>query len=148
MWFYLTQHTWVLNHVQLFGTPWTVNHQASLSMGFSRQEYWSGLPFPTPGDLPDPEIEPISLMFPVLAGGFFTTEPPEKPPNTYMHRIKSSNGGVGRGWEEWWNEGPERLTSPRLHIWQMTKLKFKRRSYFTLPWITNKLQESRLFPST
>ena len=43
-------------------------------MGFSRQEYWSGLPFPTPGDLPDPEIEPApSLMFPVLAGGYFTT---------------------------------------------------------------------------
>jgi len=39
-------------------------------------------------------------MFPALAGGFFTIEPPEKPPNTYMHRIKSSNGGVGRGWEE------------------------------------------------
>ena len=46
-----------LNHVQLFATPWTVAYQASQSMGFSRQEYWSGLPFPSPGDLPDPEIE-------------------------------------------------------------------------------------------
>ena len=53
--------------------PWTVAGQAPLSMGFSRQEYWIGLPFPTPGDLPDPGIEPISLMSPALAGGFFTT---------------------------------------------------------------------------
>ena len=56
-----------------FATPWTVPHQAPLSMGFSRQEYWSGLPFPPPGDLPDPGIEPRSLMSPALAGGFFTT---------------------------------------------------------------------------
>ena len=69
-------------------------------MGFPRQEYWRALPFPTPGDRPDPGIEPMSLMFPALAGGFFTSEPPGKPPNTYMHRIKSSNGKVGKGWEE------------------------------------------------
>ena len=56
-----------------------VAHQAPLCMGFSRQEYWSGLPFPPPGDLPDLEIEPTSLTFPALAGGFFTTEPPGKP---------------------------------------------------------------------
>ena len=49
------------SHVQLFATPWTVAHQAPLSMGFSRQEYWSGLPFPSPGDLPNPGIEPGSL---------------------------------------------------------------------------------------
>ena len=49
-----------LSRVQLFETPWTVAYQASLSMGFSRQEYWSGLPFPSPGDLPDPGIEPRS----------------------------------------------------------------------------------------
>ena len=48
-------------------------------MGFSRQEYWSGLPFPSPGDLPHPEKEPVSLASPTLAGGFFTTEPPGKP---------------------------------------------------------------------
>ena len=47
-----------LGHVQLFATPWTIAYQASLSMGFSRQEYWSGFPFPSPGDLPDPGIEP------------------------------------------------------------------------------------------
>ena len=57
-------------------TPWTVAHQAPLSMGFSRQEDWSGLPFPPPGDLPDPGVEPVS---PTLAGGFFSTEPPRKP---------------------------------------------------------------------
>ena len=49
-----------LSRVQLFATPWTVAHQASPSMGFSRQEYWSGLPFPSPGDLPDPGTEPGS----------------------------------------------------------------------------------------
>ena len=54
-------------------TPWTVAHQAPLSMGLSRQEYWSGLPCPPPGDLPDPGIEPASLMSPALGGGFFTT---------------------------------------------------------------------------
>ena len=48
-------------------------------MGFSRQEHWSGLSFPSPGDLPDPWIEPMSHVSPALAGGFFTTEPPEKP---------------------------------------------------------------------
>ena len=57
-------------------TPWTVVRQASLSMGFPRQEYWSGLPFPSPGDLPNPGIESAYLA---LAGRFFTYEPPEKP---------------------------------------------------------------------
>ena len=54
-------------------------------MGFSRQEYWSGLPFPSPGDLPDPGIEPMSLVSPVLAGRFLTTEPLGKP---YESNIK------------------------------------------------------------
>ena len=57
-------------------TPWTVAHQAPLSMGFSRQEYWSALPFPLPRDLLDLGIEPMSLESPALAGGFFTTVPP------------------------------------------------------------------------
>jgi len=64
----------MLSHVQLFATPWTVAHQAPLSMGFFRQEYWSGLPFPSPGHLPHPGIELVSLMSPALAGGFFTTD--------------------------------------------------------------------------
>ena len=59
--------------VQLFVTPWIIAHQAPLSMGFSRQEHWSGLPCPSPGDLPDPGIEPVSLMSSALAGMFFTT---------------------------------------------------------------------------
>ena len=53
--------------------PWTVAHQGLLSMEFSRQEYWSGLPFPPPGELPNPGIEPASLASPALAGAFFTT---------------------------------------------------------------------------
>ena len=59
-----------------FATSWTVDHQAPLSMGFPRQEYWSGLPFPSLGDLPNPGIE---LVSPALAGGFFFSEPPGKP---------------------------------------------------------------------
>ena len=69
----------VLSHVQLFVTPWTAAHKPPLSMEFSRQEYWSGLPFPTPEDLPYPGIEPASPVSPALAGGCFTTEPPGKP---------------------------------------------------------------------
>ena len=64
-----------LSHVQPFVTPWTVAHQTPLSMGFSRQKYWSGLLFPSPGDLPDPGIK---AMCPALADGFFTTESPGK----------------------------------------------------------------------
>ena len=59
-------------------TPWTVAHQAPLSMGFLRQEYWSGLPFPPPGDLPQPGIEPGS---PALQADSLSTEPPGKPQN-------------------------------------------------------------------
>ena len=66
----------LLSHVWLIATPRTVTCQAFLSMGFSRQEYWSGLAFPTPGDLPDPGIKLASLASPALAGGFFTTAPP------------------------------------------------------------------------
>ena len=63
----------MLSHFQLFATLWTVALQTPLFMGFPRQEYWSGLSFPSPGDLPDPGIEPASLTFPALTGGFFTT---------------------------------------------------------------------------
>ena len=62
-----------LSHVRLFATPWTGAYQASLLMGFSRQEYWSGLPFPSPGDLPNPGMEPGS---PTLEADAFTSEPP------------------------------------------------------------------------
>ena len=65
-----------LSHVRLFATLWTVAHQAPLSMGFTRQEYWSGVPFPSPGDLPDPGIEPWS---PALQADALPCEPPGKP---------------------------------------------------------------------
>ena len=79
LWFHLSAFTpasWVrvcesLSPVQLFATLWTVAHQAPPSIGFSRQEYWSGLPFPSPGDLLDPEIKPET---PALAGGFCMQE--------------------------------------------------------------------------
>ena len=61
------------SRVQLFATPWTIAHQAPLSTGLSRQEHWSGLPFPPPGDLPNSRMESASLMCPALAGGFFIT---------------------------------------------------------------------------
>ena len=64
-----------LSRVRLFVSPWTVAHQAPPSMGFSRQEYWSGLPFPFPGDLPNPGIKPRS---PALQADALTSEPPGK----------------------------------------------------------------------
>ena len=69
----------VLSHAQLFATPWTVACKAPLSMEFSRQEYCSGLPFPSPGDLFDPGITPMTHLFPALAGRFFTTVPLGNP---------------------------------------------------------------------
>ena len=71
--------------VQLFATPWTVARQASLSMDFSRQEYWSGLLFPFPGDLPDPGIEPGS---PALQVDFLPAEQPGKP---YINSMATTN---------------------------------------------------------
>ena len=64
-----------LSRVRLFATPWTVAYEAPPSMGFSRQEYWSGLPFPSPGDLPDPGIEPRS---PALQADALPSKPPGK----------------------------------------------------------------------
>ena len=78
-----------LSRVQLFVIPWTVAHQAPLSLEFSRQEYSSGLPFPSPGDLLGPGIEPVSPESPELAGRFFTTEPRRGPWNA---SLSSSNG--------------------------------------------------------
>ena len=72
--------------VRLFETPWTVAHQPLLSTGFSRQEYWSGLPCHSPGDLPNPGIEPTSLMSPALAGRFFTTSATGKCTHLHTHK--------------------------------------------------------------
>ena len=71
-----------VSHVQLFANPWTVAYQAPLSMGFSREEYWSGLPFPSPGDLPNPGIKPGS---PTLWADAFPSEPPGKTPKPYVN---------------------------------------------------------------
>ena len=75
-----------LSHLQLFMTPWTADCQTSLSMGFSKQEYWSGLPFSSPGHLPDPEIKPKS---PGSAGTLFTTKPP-----SWQRELALTEGGI------------------------------------------------------
>ena len=81
----------VLSHfsrVQLFATLWTVAHRDPQSMGFSRQEYWSGLLCPPPGDPPNPGVKPASLMSPALAGGFFTTNFTWEVPHIHTHVLK------------------------------------------------------------
>ena len=88
-------HAQLLSCVWLSATPWTVAHQAPLSMGFSRQEYWSGFPFPFPGDLPDPGIKPTSSA---LSGGFFTTVPPEKPHKFIMSQFCGSEAWAQHAW--------------------------------------------------
>ena len=72
-----------LSHVRLFATPWTITYQAPLSMGFSRQEYWSRLPFPSPGDPSNPGIEPRS---PALQADTLLSEPPGKPTTKYTNK--------------------------------------------------------------
>ena len=77
-----------ISHVWLFVTLWTRARQVPLSMGFSRQEYWSGLPFPSPGDLPDLGLETTSLKSSALAGGFFTTSATWEAPHKAKDIIK------------------------------------------------------------
>ena len=94
-----------LSHVQLFATPWTVAYKAPPSLGFSRQEYWSGLPFPSPGDLPNPGIEPGS---PTLRADTLPSEPPGKLNPKEQHspginmlllsRSVFARGGKEYGW--------------------------------------------------
>ena len=88
----LVPSDWVksLSRVRLFATPWTVAYQAPPSMGFSRQEYWSGLPFPSPGDLPNLGIEPGS---PALHADALTSEPPGKPKNRDQTQVPALGGG-------------------------------------------------------
>ena len=92
----------LLSCVWLFGAQWTVIHEAPLSMEFSMQEYWSGLPFSAPGDLSDPGVEPMSLLSPALAGKFFTTSTTREAP-------KDDKGLELQG------EGPGFVPWPRLH---------------------------------
>ena len=96
------------SHVWLFATLWTVAHQAPLSMGFSRQEYWSGLPCNPPGDHPKPSIKPAYLMSSVLAGRFFTTTASQAikkkqleilPMKNAVIKIKTRNSGWKK--KEW-----------------------------------------------
>ena len=75
--------TYSLSHVQLSEAPWTIAHQAPLSMEFSRQECWSGLPFPPPGDPPVPGVQLESLASPAWAGGFFAIALAGKPPDRH-----------------------------------------------------------------
>ena len=87
---YTLLYTWkvkLLSRVRLFATPWTVAHQAPLSMGFSRQESWSGFLFPSPGDLPNPGIKPGS---PALQADALTSKLPGKPLYTLSHLILST----------------------------------------------------------
>ena len=78
------------SRVQLFVTPWTTARQVPRSMGFSRQEYCSGLPLPPPGDLPDPGTKPESLISPALAGRFFTTSVTWEAPTVRNLQLESS----------------------------------------------------------
>ena len=79
-----------LSCVRLFATLWTVAHQAPLSVGLFRQEYWSGLPFPPPEDLPDPGIEAASPVTPALQADSLSTEPLEKPQSQKRYTIISA----------------------------------------------------------
>ena len=102
-----TNRVLVLRRVPLFEAPWTVVRQALLSMEFFRQEYWSGLPFSLPGDLPYPEIEPMSPASPALPGRFFTAEPPGKPKRIHKEMyIRGHITGIGsQGYKE--QEAPQ-----------------------------------------
>ena len=108
--FTLTMKKWKwkcesLSHVWLFATPWTAAHQAPPPMGFSRQEYWSGLPFPSPGDLPDPGIKSRS---PALQADSLPSEPPGKPhlDHAYLqYNFKMPSNNIVKRWEtreSWW----------------------------------------------
>ena len=98
VWHLACMHAKSLSRVWLFATLWTVAHQTPLSMRFSRQEYWSGFPCPSPGDPPDPEIEPASLTSltsPALAGRFFTTSAAWEALDTLGRNIEKGGNMVG-----------------------------------------------------
>ena len=89
------------SRVWLFATPWTVDYQASLSMGFSRQEYWSGLPFPPPGDLPNTGNDPASPVPPALAHWQADSLPLSHQGSPLPLEIESQMAGSS-GWNYWW----------------------------------------------
>ena len=84
---HVCMHPQLFYCVQLFTNPWAVAYQAPLCMEFSRQEYWSGWPFPSPGNLPDPVIELMSPVSPALSGRFITTQPPGKPCSAIVNSL-------------------------------------------------------------
>ena len=106
----------LLSCVQLFSTPWTIAHQAPLSIGFSRQEYWYGWPFLSPGDLSHPGIEPTS---PEMAGGLFTTEPPGKSPIILI---------------QWWNLAKRRPSLNEVEMQKPPKQMLKTDSKYPKRW--------------
>ena len=141
-----------LSCVQLFATLWTVAYQAPLSMEFSWQEYWSGLPYPSQVDLPDPGIEPGSLNSPALAGRLFTTRATWEAPLTCYLDLKRTPTSIvekamaphsSTAWKTPWVEEPGRLQSMGLlgvrHDWA-TSL-----SLFTFIHWRRKLQPTPVF---
>ena len=107
----------MLSSVQLFATPWTIARRVPPSMEFSRQEYWSRLPFPPPADLPDPGIEPASPLSPALAGRLFITEPPGKHTEyriAQLYRAVSESQWV---WMELGKYWLTRKTTPKRWPW-------------------------------
>ena len=108
-----------LSCVRLFATPWTVAYQALPSMGFSRQEYWSGVPFPSPGDLPNPGIEPGS---PALQADALPSEPPGKPLQVLLQN-KFLEGGLSGSKDQLKNLLPNHL-SPKTLIPTVDELTF------------------------
>ena len=99
----------VLGYVRLFAAPWNLAHQALLSMGFLREEYWSGLPILSPRDLPNPGIKPAS---PALAGRFFTTEPLGKPIFLYLFFFKILGCTTQNGKCQFPDQGSHPLPGP------------------------------------
>ena len=90
---------YVFSLVWLFVTSWTIARQSPLSLRLSQQDYWSGLPFPLPGDLPNPRIKTAFLASPALAAGFFTAEPPGKPSYPEACHVKPCKITYGRVWK-------------------------------------------------
>ena len=114
----------LLSRVWFFVTPWTIARQASLSMEFSRQEYCSELPFPSPGDPPNPGVKPVSLAFPALAGGFFTTVPLGKPSPLTIKLKFLSNSIENCFCSNVKREAPQLFEFHLIHIWKICLLGF------------------------
>ena len=122
-----------LSRVQLFATPWTVAYQAPPSMRFSRQEHWSGLPFPSPGDLPYPGIEPWS---PALQADTLTSQPPGKP--NKVHLVKAMVFPVVMyGCESWTIKNSEHQRNDAFELWCWRRL-------LRVPWTARRANQSIL----